>query len=77
MERILKNWTFIRWIRLLMGLLIIIQSILITDLFFGIAGLIFFLMALFNQGCCNLGNSCANQTRKESKIKEIDYEEVV
>ena len=77
MNLILKNWTFFRLLRLLMGILVIIQALMINDILFGIAGLIFTLMALFNQGCCGVNISCTTPTKKIEKEKEIEYEEVV
>lgn len=73
---ILHNWTFFRFLRLAMGMLIIVQGILGKDWFFALAGLAFSLMALFNTGCC-AGSSCAAPISKytDSK-KDITYEEV-
>lgn len=74
---ILHNWTFFRFLRLAMGILIIVQGIMIKDWFFAIAGLAFSLMALFNTGCC-AGGACRTPISKNTDTnKDISYEEVV
>ncbi len=74
---IFKNWTFIRLLRLVIGVAIIAQAISNNDFVFGFAGLLFSGMAIFNIGCCGTG-SC-NIFRKEgtTATKDINYEEVV
>lgn len=70
------NWNFIRLLRLLLGIIIIVQAIINKDWIFGLAGLFFAGMALFNQGCCGTG-ACYTPIKKEfTKNKEITYEEV-
>lgn len=74
---LLKDWTFFRMLRLAMGVIIIVQSFLIKDVLFGIAGFLFTLMALLNQGCCNTQTYCNTNPSNQKPTKEIDYEEVV
>lgn len=75
-ETILQNWTIIRFLRLLIGIGIIVQAVVLQDLLLGAAGLLFGGMALFNAGCC--GTACAAPARKSGKpINETSYEEVV
>lgn len=74
---IFSNWNFMRVFRLLIGLGILIQGIVIKDILFGIAGFIFSGLALFNLGCCVVG-SCAVAPKKNTEnTKDIPYEEVV
>ena len=74
---IFSNWNFMRVSRLLIGLGILIQGIVIKDILFGIAGFIFSGLALFNLGCCAVG-SCAVAPKKNTEnTKDIPYEEVV
>jgi len=51
-EVLLNNWNFIRIVRLLAGIAIIVQAIANKDAVFGVAGFLFTIMALFNTGCC-------------------------
>ncbi|WP_439506411.1 hypothetical protein [Sediminibacterium sp.] len=78
MKKVLLNhWSFMRIVRLLAGIAIIIQSVANKDTVFGIAGLLFTIMALFNTGCCGV-NGCATPIQKTTKTtEEISYEEVV
>ena len=76
-DTILQNWTIVRFIRLLIGIGIIVQAVVLQDLLLGAAGLLFGGMALFNAGCCGTA-ACAAAARKSGKSKnETSYEEVV
>ncbi|WP_438946824.1 hypothetical protein [Sediminibacterium sp.] len=76
-EIILSNWNWMRVIRLLAGIAIIIQAIANKDTVFGVAGVLFTIMALFNTGCCGVGG-CNTPIQKSNKSTEdITYEEVV
>jgi hypothetical protein len=75
-SRIFKNWSFFRVLRLLMGLLILAQAIVSRDFLFGLAGVLFTLMPLLNQGCCSSQSQCYINTNNKSSRKEIKYEEV-
>ena len=77
MNLLFKNWSFFRIVRLTMGIIVIIQAFMIKDIFFGIAGFIFTLMALFNQGCCGVNTTCVAPRKNNTPEKEIEYEEVV
>lgn len=75
-QLIYSKWDLIRIIRLLAGLAILIQAVLAKDIVFGMIGLLFAGMALFNVGCCGT-NGCYTPIQKSSeKIKDIGYEEV-
>ena len=72
-----QNWTFFRAIRLIMGIAIIIQAIIVKDAFLGFAGVIFSGMALFNAGCCGSNGCTTTPVKTKNKTKDISYEEVV
>ena len=66
-----------RFIRLVLGIVIIVQSLIIKDWAIGLLGILFTAMPLFNIGCCG-SNTCYTPTKKVSESpKEITYEEVV
>ncbi|WP_026899276.1 hypothetical protein [Daejeonella oryzae] len=76
-QTILTNWSIIRFLRLMIGLAIIVQAFIISDVLLGVAGLLFSSMAVFNAGCCGTA-VCAPKIRKSSgTIKDTTYEEVV
>lgn len=74
---LLNNWSIVRFLRLGIGLAIIVQAIIAKDMLFGFAGLLFTGMALFNAACCGVGACATPNQQKKSDSKEISYEEVV
>lgn len=66
-----------RIIRLILGFMVIGQSIMMKDFLFGVAGLVFVLMALFNLGCCSTGICAPIVKTEKHKTGETSYEEVV
>ncbi len=76
-QAILTNWTFFRMLRLILGIVILVQGISTKDVSIGFVGLLFTMMPLFNIGCCGAG-ACNSPTKNviDSK-KEVTYEEVV
>lgn len=76
---ILSNWTFMRALRLVLGIIIVVEAVMAKDMIFGLVGLFFSGMALFNAGCCGTG-ACYTPVKKDTNInntKDISYEEVV
>ena len=77
-QAIFSNWNFMRFLRLGLGIFIIVQSVIVKDWTMGILGLLFTIMSVFNIGCCGIGG-CATAAPKRSAetTKDITYEEVV
>lgn len=78
MKNILFNgWNFFRILRLVLGVIIIVQGIYSKDWQISMVGLLFAVLSLFNIGCCG-SNGCYTTTKAtQSTNKEISYEEVV
>jgi hypothetical protein len=55
-HKIIKNWSIVRIIRLVLGIFIIIQSIKLQNYWMILPGILFSVMALVNIGCNS--NSC-------------------
>jgi len=73
--RILTNWNFTRALYVLMGTLVIIQSV-VNKQWFGVAfGCYFASMGLFAFGCAS-GSCVSNASAKHHKVDNIE-EEVV
>jgi hypothetical protein len=72
-----SNWNFFRIIRLILGLIILIQGIVVFDTISIIMGVVFTGLALFSAGCA--GGACYVPTNSSSKSKlnDVEYEEVV
>ena len=64
---LLSNWTIIRFIRLILGIFIIIQSIQSQNYLMVLPGIIFTALALFNAGCGSNGCSVPTKNRKNDE----------
>ena len=74
---ILANWNFMRFVRLALGIAIIVQSVIAKDWVMAVMGILFTSMPVFNVGCCG-SNGCATPVKNnEEQTKDISYEEVV
>ena len=74
---ILTNWTFMRFLRLGIGIAILVQAVIAKDILFAFAGILFTAMPVFNVGCCGT-NRCYTPAKKTTDAKkDITYEEVV
>lgn len=74
---LLPNWNLFRIVRLILGIIIVAQAIIIKDALFGVTGLLFSLMAIFNTACCRV-KSCNIEVPKPTKQKteNIIFEEI-
>jgi hypothetical protein len=68
-ERILKNWTVMRLIYLLMGGFVMIQALVDQQWFVAIAGAYIGSMGLFGLGCAS--GSCANVNNTTQPVREV------
>lgn len=78
MTTILKNWDFMRILRLGMGLWVIYSSFTDRQPLLGFLGAFFVYQAVMNIGCCG-SNGCNIPNKPNSQnlpSKEVDYEEV-
>ncbi len=76
-QTILSNWNFFRFLRLVIGIAIIVQAAMAKDIMFGLAGLLFTALPLFNIGCCGTGACYTPAKKNTDNTKDIIYEEVV
>jgi hypothetical protein len=76
-QSILNNWNYIRVLRLVIGLAILVQGILTKDILFGIAGFLFAAMAVFNAGCCGAAGCNVPEKKTSQTTKDICNEELV
>ena len=77
MKNYLSNWNFMRIIRLVLGIIVVIQGVEARQWMLVAMGGLFTLMPLFNIGCCSTdGCSTAYRARKNTETKDITYEEV-
>ncbi len=76
-QTILTNWTLLRFLRLGLGIAIIIQAVMAKDVLFAVLGLAFTAMPVFNVGCCGTAGCAAPSKKNQDTTKDIIYEEVV
>jgi hypothetical protein len=74
---IFSNWNFMRLIRLALGIVIIVQSIVIKDWAVGLLGIFFTSLPIFNIGCCSTGGCYTTPKKITESNKDVVYEEVV
>ena len=77
MKRYLKNWDFMRVLRLAMGIYLIVQGIQVQEWLFVAFGGVFALMPLLNIGGCG-ASTCNNPSvpKRNKKIEPVSYQEV-
>jgi predicted Abi (CAAX) family protease len=80
LQTLLRNWTAMRLIRLVLSVIIIAQSIAANDTAMTFAGIFLLLTAVANIGCCG-ANGCTTSAYKKAdptkKDQPVTYEEVV
>ena len=80
-ERLLTNWTFIRALYVIMGIMIVVQTIMSRQ-WIGVAfGGYFASMGLFAFGCASgncFGGKCATDSNQkfDNSIEDVEFEEV-
>ena len=77
MKTILQGWNFMRLLRLVLGVGILVQGIVARDTVTIILGVAFAGMAIANVGCCGAGGCAVNTRTTNNKTGDIQYEEVV
>lgn len=73
-----RNWHFMRMLRVVLAIAILVQSWYAKDSTTAIVGLLLLLMGVFNIGCCG-ASGCYTPVKKNKKASPNDpvYEEVV
>ena len=76
-QTLFTGWYFMRWLRLLFGVIFMVQAIQMHDIMVGAIAGFFLVTAITNTGCCAAG-SCDAPMRKatEESAEEISYEEI-
>ena len=66
-----------RFLRLGLGLAVLVQAVIAKDVLFALLGLGFTAMPVFNVGCCGSGGCYVPPKKETNTTKDITYEEVV
>ena len=67
MQAVLKNWNFIRAIRLLAGIALLVYGYSIMDWLIILIGFTLGIMALTNSGCSRFSSSCEVNPKEEDE----------
>jgi hypothetical protein len=80
MKALLAPWGFMRILRLVMGVIIMVQSFINHQPWIGVLGGFFVIQVLMNTGCgtagCSPNLTRQKSTGKRANTKEVDYETV-
>ncbi len=76
MKNYLRNWNFMRVLRLALGIYIIVQGVIENQWMFVILGGLFSLMPLINMGCCGTSGCNTPTPKSNKKVEDITFEEV-
>ena len=76
-NNLLSGWNFMRWLRLILGIYIGFNAIVMHDALSGlIAGFLLF-QVVTNTGCCGISNSCPAPTNhKPNNSEEVTFKEI-
>lgn len=77
MKGYFRNWNIMRVIRLVLGLIVVGQGIYSSDWTFIVLGAFVTLLPILNLGCCGTaGCNTRINTKSDTKLEEVVYEEV-
>lgn len=80
MKRYLSGWNLGRILRLILGIIILIQGVEAQQWVLVILGFMFALMAVLNSGCCNsigvVGCKPTRTSDRNTSIQDIKYEQI-
>ena len=76
MKNYLKNWNFMRLLRLAMGVYIIVIGVQENNPWFIVLGGMFSLMPLFNIGCSGVSGCNVPEAKSNKNTGGITFEEV-
>ncbi|MBS1523529.1 MAG: hypothetical protein JST50_21180 [Bacteroidetes bacterium] len=76
-QRLLTNWHFMRVIRLILSVWILVMAVPAHDWLMGSFGAFFLYTALTGVGCCGPAGCYVQQNKASAKnINDVEYEEV-
>jgi hypothetical protein len=75
-QTLLSGWSFMRWIRLVIGIFISYQGIHLHDTMSGLIGGLLLFQAITNTGCCGTQGCAVPQKKSNTETKEIEFEEI-
>lgn len=75
-QNIIKNWSFVRLLRLVMGIVLVVEAVKSGMWFLVAVGAVFVAMPLLNIGCCATGNCSVSTRHSNNTNDDTEYEEI-
>jgi hypothetical protein len=75
MKNVFKNWSFMRLLRLILGVYILVQGLIAMEWIFILTGLFFSIMPIFNIGCCTT-YSCTVPISENKNVEKVSFKEI-
>ncbi len=76
-KTLFTGWHFMRWLRLVLGIIIAIQAIQMREALSGFIAAFFLFQAIANVGCCGVNNCAVPDSNKRTNgIEDIEFSEV-
>lgn len=76
MKNYLRNWNYMRTLRFILGVFIIIQGISTSDWMIVAMGSLLCLMPVLNIGCCSTSCCHIADSKKQKNMNNINFEEI-
>lgn len=76
MKNFLQNWNFMRFLRLGIGVVFIVQGVQENQWLIIIMGSLFAIMPLLNIGCCSTSGCNVPFSKPNPKIEDVTFTEV-
>lgn len=73
MKTILRNWTLMRCLRLVIGIVALVQALWQKDVLLGLMSGFLLVTAIANVGCCG-ANGCAVSYKPQQRATEAGHE---
>lgn len=76
-QTLLTGWNFMRGLRLVLGVIFLMQAIEMRDIITGLIATFFLYQAVTNTGCCGTAG-CAVPMNKTNidDVQDVDFEEI-
>ncbi len=75
-SRLTARWDFMRLFRMGLGVMLLIQAFMNSDMLAALLGIALSAQALWNIGCCGVGGCDVNHRAAKSAKNDITYEEI-
>lgn len=75
-SRLTARWDFMRFFRMGLGIILLVEAFMNSDMLAGLLGIMLSAQALWNIGCCGVGGCDVNYRATKPTKEDITYEEI-